>query len=635
MMENEQTEDEGIEMITEWPVTSSSDKDDSHTQTSLTSGGCHSVCLKPKTDQRSSLAQLRLGKRHHHSDHRCRGVSTEVSLETQREKLVRPSNEDQFSIETFKFPRKSDSGSTDCADKPVLGKSRALVLKDAENFDESGEESISAVNSYSFPQQNCAENSDSQLKREYSSAERELLAQPRIARWWRRQGRRLTSSQSQEKAVTLPTTTNPNTLLFHVARLPEGRAFLEDEHQKLKREIDTGKGRADVMAALGSIEDWLGNVDNAVQYLKHAVAKEPDNKEWRWLLHKVERQQRARRRQRELLPTVPANPVFPAARQVDRVSCRDLSFADFFHQYAVRRRPVIITDMVFSMTTVPWDLQHIRDVAGEVEARVKRSVAGSVEWAGLEDSGLLTVSQFLDRLQEGCRDYLFDWSLPLHCPALADELTIPRYFTGDFLQRSAAGSLYQDSWPSLFIAPAGVHSGLHVDAFASNFWMALFQGRKRWVFFQEEDTPCLYPVYAHSLDPSFEGDVADPDLSAHPLLACVHPMECVLEAGELLFVPGGSPHYVENLETTLAISANFVDLSNFGRVLEELDVSALLDPRAADLVWQFQQPSFVSHMKLDIGDMPWKEFKTWPPPDLDSYRLKRSECESINSESAQ
>jgi len=28
---------------------------------------------------------------------------------------------------------------------------------------------------------------------------------------------------------------------------------------------------------------------------------------------------------------------------------------------------------------------------------------------------------------------------------------------------------------SLFVAPAGVNSGLHVDAFASHFWMALFQ----------------------------------------------------------------------------------------------------------------------------------------------------------------
>lgn len=75
--------------------------------------------------------------------------------------------------------------------------------------------------------------------------------------------------------------------------------------------------------------------------------------------------------------------------------------------------------------------------------------------------------------------YLFDWSLPIHCPELANELTVPKYFAGDFLQRTQKGTLYHDSWPSLFIAPTGARSELHVDAFGSNFWMALFHGKKR------------------------------------------------------------------------------------------------------------------------------------------------------------
>lgn len=38
------------------------------------------------------------------------------------------------------------------------------------------------------------------------------------------------------------------------------------------------------------------------------------------------------------------------------------------------------------------------------------------------------------------------------------------------------------------------------------------------------------------------------------------------QTGELLFVPGGSPHYVENLSATLAVSSNHVDHSNFKEV---------------------------------------------------------------------
>lgn len=60
-----------------------------------------------------------------------------------------------------------------------------------------------------------------------------------------------------------------------------------------------------------------------------------------------------------------------------------------------------------------------------------------------------------------------------------EELTIPEYVSDDLLRRTPPGSLYRDSWPSLFIAPPNIVSELHVDAFASNFWMALFEGKKR------------------------------------------------------------------------------------------------------------------------------------------------------------
>ena len=133
-------------------------------------------------------------------------------------------------------------------------------------------------------------------------------------------------------------------------------------------------------------------------------------------------------------------------------------------------------------------------------------VPSSVEWAKLEPAGVSTVQEFIESLDtvsdgEGfviipgikyeifhCSilltfaadmKYLFDWSLPLHCPDLMKELQLPIYFADNLLQQTPPGTLYHDSWPSLFIAPKGLCSELHVDAFGSNFWMALFEGRKR------------------------------------------------------------------------------------------------------------------------------------------------------------
>lgn len=217
--------------------------------------------------------------------------------------------------------------------------------------------------------------------------------------------------------------------------------------------------------------------------------------------------------------------------------------------------------------------------------------------------------------------YLFDWSIPTHAPELARELVIPKYFASDFLQRTAPGSLYKDSWPSLFIAPKGLHSDLHIDAFGSNFWMALFQGRKKWTFFSRDDTPLLYPHYEDSMDIVFDVDLSCPDFDKHPLLSRTTPLQCTLQPGELLFVPYGCPHRVENLEDSLAMSANFVDLSNFHVVLEELRANSLLDPRADDLLTQMTNEDFPIKMHSLQNDLPWDEFKTWPRPSYKEYDI--------------
>ena len=63
----------------------------------------------------------------------------------------------------------------------------------------------------------------------------------------------------------------------------------------------------------------------------------------------------------------------------------------------------------------------------------------------------------------------------------------------------------------------------------------------------------------------------------------VFSLNSLFSAGEVLFVPSGCPHYVENITQSVAISANFVDPSNLLPVLTELSINALRDPRAAEL----------------------------------------------------
>ena len=56
-----------------------------------------------------------------------------------------------------------------------------------------------------------------------------------------------------------------------------------------------------------------------------------------------------------------------------------------------------------------------------------------------------------------------------------------------------------------------------------------------------------------------------------------------LKAGELLFVPQGTPHSVVNSAPSLALSANFLLRDNVDDMARELEVTASYDERAARL----------------------------------------------------
>ncbi|BFZ03456.1 hypothetical protein BsWGS_06495 [Bradybaena similaris] len=417
-----------------------------------------------------------------------------------------------------------------------------------------------------------------------SKWECEPLADTRVARWWR--------SHPHRHTETLPLTSNPHTLLFHISRTADCKSFLQSEKRKLQNKSGQPllRNRADVHAAIASIDDWLGNYGLALDGFSKSVELDPASSKYKWFQAKLKQQCKMigiQKRRMKLINTVPR--VFPTTLEVDRISAQDLGIDEFIECYLHQRKPVILLDAVKDMTKSSWNLDFVKSVAGPVKASVKRAIPQSVEWAKLEQCRETTVGEFIDQVQEGqTSNYLFDWSLPIHCPQLAEDLSLPKYFSGNILQKTLPGSLYCDSWPSLFIAPKGAVSSLHIDAFSSHFWMALFQGEKRWTFFEAEDTALLYPQYFHSMDPVFSVDLSSPDVEQWPLLALTKPRQCVLQPGELLFVPAGSPHYVENLSNSVAVSANYVDQSNLEQVIEELRINALMDPRAFDLLQQLE-----------------------------------------------
>ncbi|XP_013784759.1 uncharacterized protein LOC106468862 isoform X1 [Limulus polyphemus] len=357
-----------------------------------------------------------------------------------------------------------------------------------------------------------------------------------LATWWKKQG------QKSVKGKFSSTSSNPWTVLYSVLRTKEAKCFLKEKVVELKNGLArcSPVARTSCYVALASCYEALEEYNTAEELLKKAViSSSHKHNDILWLLAKVRRQLNIKHQQQVLARQLKAeqNLKLRKPRYVERRSAADLTVEEFHQKYARTRTPVVIRDVVNKMIQEEWNLNFICKVAGKKRVTLRKLVPNSIEWARLEADLDMTVEEFIDSVvnMESEKRYLFDWSLPLHCPELADQLIVPDYFREDFLKQTTPGSLYRDSWPSLFVAPAGITSELHVDAFGSNFWMALFVGQKRWTFFQEEDTAKLYPRYFHSLDPVFDVDLSDPRLDKFPLLSLAQPMECILQPGLLTY----------------------------------------------------------------------------------------------------
>ncbi|GFR87853.1 bifunctional arginine demethylase and lysyl-hydroxylase JMJD6-B [Elysia marginata] len=219
------------------------------------------------------------------------------------------------------------------------------------------------------------------------------------------------------------------------SRTKECQEFLEDEKRGLGRKLAncSQAERACVYTAIASIEDWLDLHSSALENIKTAVKLNGSNPEYLWLKAKLSRQQKAFEVQEEMMKKWKQGlTVFPPVGEVQRISSKNWSARDIKDQFVKKGIPVIVKDVVCTMTQMRWHLDYIKERAGSITVPVKRHISGSVEWAKLEESRTTTLADHIDKVQQNqTTDYLFDWSLPLHCPQLANEITVPEYFSGE------------------------------------------------------------------------------------------------------------------------------------------------------------------------------------------------------------
>ena len=213
---------------------------------------------------------------------------------------------------------------------------------------------------------------------------------------------------------------------------------------------------------------------------------------------------------------------------------------------------------------------------------VASSAGATTSKSGTLTSSVVLLGDLISKLRAGTAEgmYLYDLSLHKRLPDVLHHLRLPRHFAHCHLKRTRHAHAFSKAWPTLFLGARGTRSTLHVDQWHGHFWMYCLFGCKRWTFFHPDDLPLLYPDWTHGgLHPKFPSLYelqAQPE--RYPLFARARRREVIVHPGEVLFVPGGTPHAVENLTDSLAVAGNFVDESNLEAVLADMGWMGECDP---------------------------------------------------------
>ncbi|KAL6650056.1 hypothetical protein ACP70R_014280 [Stipagrostis hirtigluma subsp. patula] len=237
----------------------------------------------------------------------------------------------------------------------------------------------------------------------------------------------------------------------------------------------------------------------------------------------------------------------------------DLSLDQFRSQYD-GKGPVLLTQLAENWPArTKWTMQQLTEDYGDVSFRISQRSPQKITMKLKDYVSYMELQHDEDPL------YIFDDKFAESAPALLKDYSVPHLFQEDFFD-----ILDYDQRPAfrwLIIGPERSGASWHVDPGLTSAWNTLLCGKKRWALYPPGRVPG--GVTVHVNDEDGDVDIETPTslqwwLDIYPHLAeHEKPLECTQLPGETIFVPSGWWHCVLNIETTVAVTQNFVNRSNF------------------------------------------------------------------------
>ena len=233
-----------------------------------------------------------------------------------------------------------------------------------------------------------------------------------------------------------------------------------------------------------------------------------------------------------------------APQAVPRRAC--LSGAVFLDEHYCRNQPVIITGMLEQCAArSKWTLDYLANRFGErtVEVQFGRNSDPDYELNSMAHKRRMRFDQYVALVRDSghANDFYMTANNDGHNRQALHELWDDIPPLSEYLNDERSGFFW--------FGPGGTVTPFHHDL--TNNFMIQMVGRKRVRLIAPCDTPKLYNQ-RHCFS---QVDGRAIDLQRFPMMAGVPVIDCVLEPGEILFLPVGWWHFVEALDISITISA--------------------------------------------------------------------------------
>ncbi|CAN0889949.1 Lysine-specific demethylase JMJ21 [Linum grandiflorum] len=245
---------------------------------------------------------------------------------------------------------------------------------------------------------------------------------------------------------------------------------------------------------------------------------------------------------------------------------KEISLEEFQHQYD-GKKPVLLGGLADSWPARnSWTIDQLMMKYGDKAFRISQRSAHKLSMELKDYLAYVNLQHDEDPL------YIFDDKFGETVPSLLKDYDVPHLFQEDYFDVLDREQRPPFRW--LIIGPERSGASWHVDPALTSAWNTLLCGRKRWALYPPGRVPLGVTVHVNEDDGDVNIDTPSSLqwwLDFYPLLADEDkPIECTQLPGETIFVPSGWWHCVLNLETTIAVTQNFVNSKNFEYVCLDL-----------------------------------------------------------------